>query len=83
MGFCCGSRRIAWLHHEPERIAVKKTEIQRPRYVSVADWSAMTGIGKTKTFAMLKEGRVRSIKLDKKRLIDLEASLAYLDTLAA
>ena len=60
-----------------------QTAASRPRYVSVSDWTAMTGIGKTKTFALLKEGRVRSIKLDRKRLIDVEASLAYLETLAA
>ena len=54
-----------------------------PRYVSVTDWVAMTGIGKTKSFELIKLGKLRTIKLDRKRLIDVEASLAYLDTLAA
>ena len=62
---------------------VNKTDSQRPRYVSVSDWSTMTGIGKTKSFELIKRGKLRTIKLDRKRLIDVEASLAYLDTLAA
>ena len=55
----------------------------QPRYVSVSDWTAMTGIGKTKSFDLIKRGKLRTIKLDRKRLIDVEASIAFLETLAA
>ena len=59
------------------------SEPNRARYVSESEWRKLVQIGKTKSYALIKSGRVRSIKLDGKRLIDVNASLAYLDSLVA
>jgi hypothetical protein len=53
------------------------------KYCSMSDWVLISGLGRTKTFEMLADGRLKSVKIDGKRLIDLPHGLAFLDGLPA
>src|SRR5215472_16374392 len=52
------------------------------RYVTVAEWMRITGMGKTSVYEALAQGGwLKSIKLGAKRLIDVEIGLTYLANL--
>jgi hypothetical protein len=50
----------------------------RPKYGSLDTWQRISGLGRSKTYEMLKSGKLRGIKVDRRLLIDIEAGLAEL-----
>jgi hypothetical protein len=53
-------------------------DILRPKYGPLDTWQQISGVGRSKTYEMLKTGELRGIKLGKRLLIDIEAGLATL-----
>lgn len=53
------------------------------RYVSVRDWCRITGLGKTTTYAMMADHRIRAIKIGSRTLIDLPFGLGHLASMPA
>ena len=56
----------------------KSEEILERIAYSVPDFCKIMSLGKTKVFAMLKEGRISSIKIDGRRLIPATEALRLL-----
>ena len=54
-----------------------------PRWMREGEWREFIRVGKTKSFALIKSGRVVTKKVDGVLLIDVPASLANLDLIAA
>ena len=50
------------------------------RYVSMEDWCRLSGIGKTVSYQLLRDGQLRAKKLGRRTLIDLAAGLHWLAT---
>ncbi len=50
----------------------------QPLFATVDKWSAMTGLGRTKTYYLIAEGHLRAIKVGKRTLVDVTQGLAYL-----
>ena len=51
------------------------------RYVSIRTWCRITGLGKSTTYEMLADRRIRAIKVGNKTLIDFPHGMAHLDGL--
>lgn len=47
-------------------------------YATIDRWSEMTGLGRTKTYYLLGEGKLRAIKAGRRTLIDVAAGMAWL-----
>jgi hypothetical protein len=56
---------------------------QYPRYVTIAGWCQLSGMGRTSTYAALGRGDLRAIKAGTRTLIDVQRGLAWLETLPA
>ncbi len=54
-----------------------------PKYATIQGWTALSGIGRTKTYEMLGEGKLRAVKAGKRVLIDVEHGLAFMKALPA
>jgi len=52
-----------------------------PKYCSIADWSALSGMSRSVTYERLATGHLRAIKLGVRTLIDVEHGLGYLKSL--
>jgi hypothetical protein len=52
-----------------------------PKYASVADWCAMSGMGRSAVYEALGRGDLRAVKLGSKTLIDCEAGLEWFRSL--
>lgn len=65
--------------------SVKKTTppADRPTYERISAWTRRVGLGRSTTFAMLRDGRLATIKVGGARLIDVEKSLAMLEAESA
>ena len=55
--------------------------ITKPAYASVADWLAISGMGRSTTYEALGRGDLRARKLGTRTLIDVPHGLAWLDSL--
>jgi hypothetical protein len=51
------------------------------KYASIADWRAISGMGRTATYEALGRSDLRAIKLNNRTLIDVEHGLAWLATM--
>ena len=51
----------------------------RPAYVSVNEWIRLSGLSRTKTYDLLGRGSLRAIRIGRRTLIDVEASLDWLN----
>ena len=58
-----------------------KDERPRPKYCSIADWGAISGMSRSTTYEALGRGDLRAIKLGVRTLIDVEHGLGYLKSL--
>ena len=56
---------------------------QTPKYSPIQNWCALSGMGRTSTYAALGRGDLRAIKAGSRTLIDVEAGLAWLASLPA
>jgi hypothetical protein len=52
-----------------------------PKFTSVKGWTEISGMGRTNTFAALGRGDLRAVKQGGKTLIDVDAGLAWLNSL--
>lgn len=52
-----------------------------PIYITIRDWTALTGIGRGKTYDLLSSGTLRAVKAGKRTLIDMATGRAYLASL--
>jgi hypothetical protein len=50
----------------------------RPKFVSVRDFSKLSGIGRTRIYAHLSKGNLRAVKVDGSTLIDAEHGLGWI-----
>lgn len=50
-----------------------KPQSIEPLAVSVEETARLTGLGRTFLFALLKDGRLRSLKVGRRRLVPIEA----------
>jgi hypothetical protein len=55
----------------------------RPVYATISDWTKMSGVGRTKTFALLASGELKAVKAGKRTLIHVASGIDYLDALPA
>ena len=55
----------------------------RPKYMTVSEWVYYSSIPRATTYEMIDAGKIKSILVGRRRLIDVDLSLAYLDSLAA
>jgi excisionase family DNA binding protein len=58
--------------------SVPPTETLQPKYCSITQLCALTGMGRRTVYDLLGSGDLRAIKLGAKTLVDVEYSLAYL-----
>jgi hypothetical protein len=54
-----------------------------PRYAPIPRWCNLSGTTRTWTYAAMKDGKLRSIKVGRRRLIDVPHGLELLEKLAA
>jgi hypothetical protein len=52
-----------------------------PRYATIPHWCELSGLGRSRTYELISQGFLRAIKVGARTLIDVEAGLAWLDTL--
>lgn len=52
-----------------------------PRYGSIDTWCALTGMGRRATYDALGHGHLRARKVGTRTLIDIEAGLAWIESL--
>ena len=52
-----------------------------PKYATIQSWTALSGIGRTKTYEMIGEGKLRAVKAGRRVLIDVEHGLAFMKAL--
>jgi hypothetical protein len=52
-----------------------------PRYASISDWVALSGVSRSVTYEMLGRGELRAVKLGVKTLIDVEHGLVHIASL--
>jgi hypothetical protein len=66
------------------------TEIERkllknggavPRYLSINGWCLISGLGRTTTYKLAGDGKLRVIKVGGKSLVDVPHGLEYLESL--
>lgn len=48
------------------------------QFATIEKWSEMTGLGRTKTYYLLGEGKLSAIKAGRRTLIDVAAGMAWL-----
>jgi hypothetical protein len=49
--------------------------------MTVRDWCRFTGTSRTKFYSLKKRGLIKTVKLDGRRLVDVQVSLAFLECL--
>jgi hypothetical protein len=54
-----------------------------PKYAPLPEWRAISGLGRSKSYELLGEGKLRAIKVGRRLLIDVEHGLEYLATMPA
>lgn len=52
-----------------------------PRYVSIAQWCEISGVGRTVTYQLLGEKVLKAVKIGRRTLIDLEHGLRWMASL--
>jgi len=52
-----------------------------PAFATIDDWVDLSGVGRSKTYSLIKSRHIRAIKLDKRTMIDVEHGLEYLRSL--
>jgi hypothetical protein len=52
-----------------------------PRYATIPRWCELSGLGRTRTYELVSQGILRAIKVGARTLIDVEAGLAWMNTL--
>lgn len=52
--------------------------IMQPSFTSIKNWTEISGLGRTTTYYLIKEQRLKAIKAGRRTLIDVEAGMAYL-----
>ena len=55
----------------------------RPAYMDIPTWCAYTGMSRTGVYEAVAFGNLMTIKVGKKRLVDVEQGLSWLRSLAA
>jgi excisionase family DNA binding protein len=53
-------------------------ETVSPKYVTISNWCAMCGIGRSTTYKLLNQGHLPAKKVAGRTLIDADAGLAWL-----
>lgn len=51
---------------------------QRPKYATVDNWTALSGLGRSSTYYLLAQQKLRAIKAGRRTLIDVDHGLAWL-----
>jgi hypothetical protein len=54
-----------------------------PRYATIPRWCELSGLGRSRTYELVGQGFLRAIKIGARTLIDVEAGLAWMNTLPA
>jgi hypothetical protein len=49
-----------------------------PAFATIETWTALSGLGRSKTYYLLADGTLRAIKAGKRTLIDVEHGMAWL-----
>jgi hypothetical protein len=52
-----------------------------PKFISVSDWCALSGVKRSRTYELLGLGYLSAVKAGRRTLIDVEAGLAWLHSL--
>lgn len=65
---------------EPQRRSVSPTY---PKYAALPEWRTISGLGRSKSYELLGDGKLRGIKVGRRLLIDVEHGLEYLATMPA
>jgi hypothetical protein len=50
----------------------------QPQYATIKDWVALSGMGRSTTYALLGAGHLRAKKIGARTLIDVPAGLAWI-----
>jgi hypothetical protein len=74
------------MHEQPDFVGeaharmqtTARGEVDRPKYMSISDWTHFAGMGTTSIYAALASGDLKAIKVGRKTLIDVEHGLAWL-----
>ena len=59
------------------------TDRPTPKYAPIADWCAISGMGRTKVYEEAGRGNLKLVKLGGRTLVDVEHGLKWLGTLPA
>lgn len=65
---------------KPHRASVSS---RFPKYAPLPEWRVISGLGRSKSYELLGEGKLRGIKVGRRLLIDVEHGLEYLATMPA
>jgi excisionase family DNA binding protein len=60
----------------------EKESIMEPIAISVTDTARVLGLGRTSIYALIKEGRLETVKLGSRRLIKTESVRKLIETAA-
>lgn len=52
-----------------------------PKYARIDEWCRISGMGRSSTYVALARGELTAIKLGTKTLVDVQAGLAWMETL--
>lgn len=52
----------------------------QPKFATIENWTALSGLGRTKSYHLISQGKLRAIKAGKRTLIDVDAGLAWLNS---
>ncbi len=58
-----------------------KPNTETPRYAPIPRWCNLSGTTRTWTYAAINDGKLRSIKVGRRRLIDVPSGLELLESL--
>ena len=62
-------------------VGVPAAAVVVPRYATIPRWEEVSGVKRTRTFELIRDKKLRAIKVGSRTLIDVQAGLAWLDSL--
>lgn len=77
-----GSETTAERPSGPSWIPNGKTKLViRPRFMVINEWIKYSGIGRTSTYELIAQGKLKTIVVGRRRLVDVDAGITYLESL--
>lgn len=53
----------------------------QPEFASIDQWVKLSGLGRTTTYSLISQGKLRAVKAGRRTLIDVPAGIAWINSL--